>query len=99
VYVDDLNIIGQAQDIDEACDHLKREFEMKNLGKTRFCLGLKIEHLHSQILLHQSAYVQKILEKFNIDKAYPIKTLMVVRSLNLEKDVFRPREEGEEILG
>jgi hypothetical protein len=24
---------------------------------------------------------------------------MVVRSLNLEKDVFRPREEGEEILG
>jgi hypothetical protein len=34
-----------------------------------------------------------------MDKAHPIKTLMVVRSLHLEKDVFRPREEGEEILG
>jgi hypothetical protein len=40
VYVDDLNIIGHAQDIDEACDHLKTEFEMKDLSKTRFCLGL-----------------------------------------------------------
>jgi hypothetical protein len=99
VYVDDLNIIGHARDVDEARDHLKTEFEMKDLGKTKFCLGLQIEHLHSGILVHQSAYVQKILEKFNMDKAHPIKTPMVVRSLDLEKDVFRPREEGEEILG
>jgi hypothetical protein len=33
------------------------------------------------ILVHQSAYVQKILEKFNMDKVYPSKTLMVVRAL------------------
>jgi hypothetical protein len=97
VYVDDLNIIGHARDVDEACDHLKTEFEMKDLGKTKFCLGLQIEHLHSGILVHQSAYVQKILEKINMDKAHPIKTPMVVRSLDLEKDVFRPREEGERI--
>jgi hypothetical protein len=31
-----------------------------------------------------------------MDKAHPIKTPMVVRSLDLEKDVFRPQEEGEE---
>jgi hypothetical protein len=57
VYVDDLNIIGHVQDIDEACDHLKTEFEVKYLGKTRFSLGLQIEHVHSRILVHQSAYV------------------------------------------
>jgi hypothetical protein len=83
MYVDYLNIIGHAQDIDEACDHLKMEFEMKDLCKTKFCLGLQIEHLRSEILVHQSAYVQKIFEKFNIDKAHPIETLMVVRSLDL----------------
>jgi len=99
VYVDDLNIIGNTQDIDEARKHLKTEFEMKDLGKTKFCLGLQIEHLHSGILVHQSVYVQKLLEKFNMDKAYPNKTPMVVRSLDKEKDIFRPREEGEEILG
>jgi hypothetical protein len=36
VYVDDLNIIGHTKDIDEAHNHLKKEFEMKDLGKTNF---------------------------------------------------------------
>jgi hypothetical protein len=40
VYVDDLNIIGHAKDIDEAHNHLKKEFEIKNLGTTKFYLGL-----------------------------------------------------------
>jgi len=49
--------------------------------------------------VHQSAYIQKILEKFNMDKSYPLKTPMVVRSLEMEKDLFRPRDVDEEILG
>jgi hypothetical protein len=40
VYVDDLNIIGTEFNINEARDHFKTEFEMKDLGKTKFCLGL-----------------------------------------------------------
>jgi hypothetical protein len=40
VYVDDLNVIGNQQDIDEACKHLKMKFELKDLGKTKFYLGL-----------------------------------------------------------
>jgi hypothetical protein len=51
------------------------------------------------ILVHQSAYVQKILEKFNMDKVYPSKTPMVVRALEKDSDPFRPRQEGEEVLG
>jgi hypothetical protein len=58
VYVYDLNIIGHIKDIDEARNHPKNEFEMKDLGKTIF-LGLQIEHLQTDILVHQSAYVQK----------------------------------------
>ena len=33
MYVDDLNIIGNEPDINEARRHLKTEFEMKDLGK------------------------------------------------------------------
>jgi hypothetical protein len=99
VYVDDLNIIGTELDINESRDHLKTEFEMKDLGKTKFCLGLQLEHIPMGILVHQSAYVQKILEKFNMDKVYPSKTLMVVRALEKDSDPFRPRQEGEEVLG
>jgi hypothetical protein len=36
VYVDDLNIIGTELDINEARDHLKMEFEMNDLLKTKF---------------------------------------------------------------
>jgi hypothetical protein len=91
VYVDDLNIIDHTNDIDEALNHLKKEFEMKNLGKTKFYLGLQIEHLQTRILIHQSAYVKKVLEKFNIDKAYPQRTPMIIRALEKDKDPFRPK--------
>jgi hypothetical protein len=46
------------------------------------------------ILAHQSAYVLKILEKFNMDKAYPSKTPMVVRALEKDIDPFQPRGVG-----
>jgi hypothetical protein len=84
VYVDDINIIGHAKDIDEPCNHLKTKFEMKDLVRTKICLGFQLEHLHTGILVHQFAYVQKILEKFNMDKAYRATTPMIVHAL--EKD-------------
>ena len=74
-------------------------FEMEDLSKTKYCLGLQLEHRPSGILVHQTAYIQKILEKFNIDKSYHNKTSMVVRSLEIEKDPFIPRDIGEKILG
>jgi hypothetical protein len=95
----DLNIIENKLDIDEAHHHLTIEFEMKDLGETKFCLGLQLMHLSSRILVHQSTYTQKLLEKFNINMSYSSKTLMVVRSLNLEKDPFRPQDDEEQILG
>ena len=72
---------------------------MEDLGKTKCCLGLQLEHRPSGILVHQSAYIQKILKKFNIDKSYHNKTLIVVHSLEIKKDPFRPRDFGEKILG
>ena len=34
-----------------------------------------------------------------MEKSYPSKTTMVVRSLDMEKDPFRPKEGGKEIVG
>ena len=55
--VDDLNIIGNEPNINDARYHLKTEFEMKVLGQTKFCLGLQLEHLCSGIFVYQAAYV------------------------------------------
>ena len=49
--------------------------------------------------MHQSTFTQKVLERFGFDKAYPSKTPMIGRSLQQDKDPFRPKEEEEEILG
>ncbi|KAK1431018.1 hypothetical protein QVD17_14208 [Tagetes erecta] len=99
VYVDDLNIMGTRKEIHEAIALLKNEFEMKDLGKTKYCLGLQIEHTHNGILVHQSNYTEKLLKRFNMDKANSLSSPMVVRSLNVDKDPFRPCEDGEDILG
>jgi hypothetical protein len=99
VYVNDVNLISTPQGITEAKDCLKKEFEMKDLGKTMYCLSLQIEHLKDGVLLHQATYIKKILKQFYMDKAHPLSTLMVVRSLDVIKDPFWPPECDSEILG
>jgi hypothetical protein len=54
---------------------------MNDLGRTKFYLGLPLEHLHTSILVHQFAYAQKVLEMFNVDKAYSARTPMIVHAL------------------
>ena len=97
--MDDLNLVGTPEELTETATYLVKEFDMKNLGKTKFCLGLQIEHLSNGIFVHQSNYTEKILKRFYMDKAHPLSNPTVVRSLDVNKDPFRPREDHEELLG
>ena len=54
--VDDLNIIETLRKTPKTINYIKKKFEMKDLGKTTFYLGLQIEHLVNRILIHQSTY-------------------------------------------
>jgi hypothetical protein len=40
-----------------------------------------------------------MLKRFNMDKAHPLSTSMVVRSLDVKKNSYRPRENNEKALG
>ena len=40
ICVDDINLIGTPEELEETANYLKKEFEMKDLGKMRFYLGL-----------------------------------------------------------
>ncbi|KAL0294256.1 UNVERIFIED_CONTAM: Retrovirus-related Pol polyprotein from transposon RE1 [Sesamum angustifolium] len=99
VYVDDLNIIGSPEEIRQAADYLKSEFEMKDLGTTKYCLGLQFEHTKGGIFIHQSNYIEKVLKRFHMNNAHPLSTPMVIRSLDVNKDPFRPPTHNDEILG
>ena len=52
VYVDDLNLVGTPEELIRTTNYLKKEFKMKDLGKTKFCLGLQIEHFPNGVLVH-----------------------------------------------
>ena len=83
VYVDDINLFGTPEELTKAATYLKDEFEMKHLGKTKYRVGLQIEHKCNGILIHQS------LKQFNMDKTHPLSSPMIVRSLDANKDPFR----------
>ena len=71
---------------------------MKFLRKKTFCFGLQVHHLpNGSILLHQQAYVQKILKAFQMDQANPLSTPMIRRSKTNE-DPYHPCEKEEEIV-
>ncbi|KAJ9553648.1 hypothetical protein OSB04_017693 [Centaurea solstitialis] len=95
---------GTPGELPKVMKYLKRGFEMKDLGKTKFCLGLQIEHLKDGILVHQEggdiiSHIEKVLKRFYMDKSHPLSTPMVVRSLDVEKEPFRPPTADEDILG
>ena len=56
VNMDDLNLVGTTIEVDEAIIYPKTEFEKKDFGKTKCCLGIQVEHLSSEIFIHQYTY-------------------------------------------
>ena len=52
MYVDDLNLVGTFEELTKTTKYLEKEFEMKDIGKTKFCLGLQIEHFPTRVLVH-----------------------------------------------
>ncbi len=91
--------VGTPEELTKTTNYLKNVFEIKDLGKTKFCLGLQIEHISNGIRIHQSAYKEKVLKHFHMDKAHPLSSPMVVTTLDVKKDLFCPTEDDEETLG
>ena len=58
---------------------LKSHFDMKDLGKVNFILGMKITKTCDEIFLDQAHYVEKILRKYNFhDKKVLLLLLILV---------------------
>ena len=50
INVDDLNLVETLEKLIRTIKYLKREFKMKDFKKTKFCLGLQIEHFPIGVL-------------------------------------------------
>ena len=98
LYVDDLNLVGNFEELTRTTKYLKNKFEMKDIGRTKFCPNLQIKHFPIKVLVHQSTYIKKILKHFYIDKAHPLSSLMIVRSLDVKNDSFRSYEKCKQLF-
>ncbi|KAD2804053.1 hypothetical protein E3N88_37430 [Mikania micrantha] len=66
LYVDDMLIVGTNDKmIKSTKDMLKARFDMKDMGLADVNLGIKFNRTQHDLVLSQSHYVDKILEKFN----------------------------------
>ena len=98
VNVDELNLVRTLEELTRTLKHLKKEFEMKDLGEIKFCLDLQIEHFSTRVLVHQSTYIKKTLKRFNIDKLHPLSSPMVFQQLCVKGTRFIPCKKDENLL-
>lgn len=79
-FVDDIKIIGPKRSgfIQKVKDKLIATFLIIDIDPISFYLSLKVEHNRSKktIKLSQLTYIDKVLEKYYINKANTINTLM-----------------------
>uniref|UniRef100_A0A2N9F5X3 Integrase catalytic domain-containing protein n=1 Tax=Fagus sylvatica TaxID=28930 RepID=A0A2N9F5X3_FAGSY len=86
LYVDDMLIMGSNNDIIKATKRmLNSKFDMKDLGVADVILGIKITRTSDGLVLSQSHYIKKVLEKFGRYDDSPVKTPIDV-NLHLTKN-------------
>ena len=62
VNVDNMNLIETLKELTQTAEDLK-EFKVKDFGKIKLFLGLKLEHKANKIFIHKSAYIEKVLKQ------------------------------------
>ena len=77
IYVDDAVVVGNTMDIvNEFKGAISKRFQMKDLGNLHWLLGMEIKrdrHLGT-IEIHQTAYIDRVLERFGMADCKPVAT-------------------------
>jgi Reverse transcriptase (RNA-dependent DNA polymerase) len=77
IYVDDLVITGSDQiGINALKEHLRSEFDIKDLGKLRYFLGIEIARSHKGLFMSQRKYILDLLRETGKLSAKPATTPM-----------------------
>eukprot|EP00253_Pinus_taeda_P036605 PITA_36605 len=77
LYVDDLFVTGSSRLIGDCKKNLATEFDMKDLGRMHYFLGLEVWPQKGEIFLGQGRYATKILKRFRMEDCRPMATPMI----------------------
>jgi hypothetical protein len=95
LYVDDLLITGDNHErIASLIAAVKREFRMTDLGYAALYLGAEIQRRKDGILLTQTAYIRKLLDKFGLSNCNS-SLLPMDPSLHLQRTMDTPKIDAE----
>lgn len=78
LHVDDCLVAGEAYLIQEFKSNLHQHFPIKELGFPRTILGIQIERGADSITLHQSIYLQKLVEDTGMDGSSHVHTPLII---------------------
>lgn len=92
IFVDDCFVVGTPEKVAETKNKLCQIFPMHDLGKLNYALGIKIEQSKDCITLCQDAYVERLLEKFNMVDCKPTATPLPLKAQK-EEDNNEPFED------
>jgi hypothetical protein len=95
VYVDDLIITGDAEEINRFKKEMTHLFLMSDLGSLSFYLGIEVKQGSDGISLSQSAYAARIVEKAGLAGCNPVHIPMEPR-FNISKNSTAPATDATE---
>jgi Reverse transcriptase (RNA-dependent DNA polymerase) len=77
IYVDDISVYGYpGSEIQRAKDFLRSKWEMTDLGRVHYLLGIEITEDDDCFSLSQSKYIREVLARFQMTDCTPISTPM-----------------------
>ena len=87
IYVDDFLIVYRDQGaLDRLKEMLMLTFKMKDMGKARGCIGIRINQMEGRVELDQTIYVGEVLRRFGMVDCKSVKT-PCDSSFKLSKDM------------
>jgi len=94
LYVDDLIVTSSnMNEIKAFKDQMMKEFEMTDLGKLTYFLGMEFTVIHDSLVMHQMKYASDILKRFNMVSCNPASSASEVNSklvINEDEELVDP---------
>ena len=88
VYVDDILLTCEENEIIKTKKQLNENFKLTDLGYASYIIGIKFEKCQDGYLLHQCKYLKDILERFNMKDCKPVSTPKPTTNEKLRKIPF-----------
>ena len=93
IFVDDCLVVGGEEENALVKKLLMEIFKMHDLGPLKFALGIKFDQKDGTILMSQQHYVDKMLEKFQMQDCKPTNTPLPIKSATNQVQDDKPLQD------